>query len=285
VEAPTYGHLLPLLRFHGLKPLTVPQREDGLDLDALAHVMRRDRPALVFTMPSFQNPTGICTPQAHRERLLTLCERHRTPLIEDGYEEEMQYAGRVVLAVKSMDRSRVVVYLGTFSKALFAGARVGWVVADRPCIERLAALRRFADLGSSTLLQAALHRFCVSGAYDRHLSRMHRAFRRRMAAALAALRELVPSDLATWAEPRGGYLIWLRLGPAVASGAALEERLAARRVLVAHGRQFFAGRPSGAYLRLSIASLDEDEIREGIRRLARALTDARRPRRGKGGQR
>ncbi len=126
IEAPTYDYVLPLLRFYGLRPVEIPVRRDGMDLDALAAAIAADRPVLVYTMPTFQNPTGISTGQAHRERLLSLCEQHRIPILEDGFEEEMKYSGRIVLPVKSMDRHHLVIYCGTFSKVLFPGARVGW---------------------------------------------------------------------------------------------------------------------------------------------------------------
>lgn len=274
VEAPTYDCMLPLLAVHGLRPLEIPLREDGMDLDALERCLIRERPLLVYSMPSFQNPSGICTPQAHRERLLSLCETHRTLLLEDGYEEEMQYSGKVVLAVKSMDRQRVVVYCGTFSKVLFPGARVGWVVADPQCIERMAALRRVSEIAPSTIVQAALHELCVRGHYDRHLSRMHRTFRRRMHAAQAALREQLDPRLVEWSEPRGGYLIWLRLRGAEGVWQGLDELLAAHGVELAHGHSFFPAQTSEHYLRLSISALDEAQITEGIRRLGCALREA-----------
>lgn len=165
----------------------------------LLRLDEQSRTGLVYTMPSFQNPTGVCTSQAHRERLLVLCETHRVPILEDGFEEEMKYAGKVVLPLKSMDRHRIVVYCGTFSKVLFPGIRIGWVAADPECIERLVAIRRFGEVAPSAVLQAAMHEFCRDGSYDRHVARMHRVSRRRMQVALSALREHIRPG--TWCCP------------------------------------------------------------------------------------
>lgn len=274
VESPTYDSMLPLLRLHGLRPVEVPLRGDGLDLAALEQALRRQRPTLVYTMPSFQNPTGVCTSQAHREALLALCERRRVPILEDGFEEEMKYAGRVVLPLKSMDRHQLVIYCGTFSKVLFPGLRIGWVAADRRCIERLTAIRRFGEVAPGSLLQAAMQEFCADGSYDRHVARMHRVFRKRMQVALRALREHVDPAWAQWAEPRGGYLIWLRLKRWPARAGELDTVLAAHGVQAAPGRQFFCSQRRERYLRLSISALAEDEIVEGVVRLSRALRAA-----------
>ncbi|MFH1841623.1 MAG: PLP-dependent aminotransferase family protein [bacterium] len=272
-EAPTYDYMLPLLRFYGMKPLAIPLRDDGMDLDFLERTLRHHRPSAIYTMPSFQNPTGISTTQAHRERLLVLCEEHQTLLVEDGYDEEMQYSGKVVLAVKSMDWHGLVAYCGTFSKVLFPGARVGWIAADRDGIERLLAIRRFAEIAPSSLMQAAISRFCRAGYFDRHVSKMHRTYRSRMQVALQVLHEHIPPDLATWTEPRGGFLIWLRLQAETAPAQELPRLLAKNGVRVGQGRFFFSGPEPQTCLRLSIASLNEQEIDEGVRRLRRVLEE------------
>ena len=274
VESPTYQQIIPLLRLHGLRAVEVPVRDDGMDLSVLAAALRAERPALVYTMPNFQNPTGVTTDQAHRERLLSLCEAHRVPILEDGFEEEMKYFGRVVLPVKSMDRGGLVIYCGTLSKVLFPGVRVGWIAADRGCIERLKAVRLFSELSASAVTQAAIQEFFESGAYDRHISRMHRVYRRRMQTALRALRREVRPEWAEWREPNGGYLIWLKLAPVPGRTTGWEERLAAHGVKAAPGRPFFFSGSPSAYLRLSISTLDEEEIVEGVRRLAGALREA-----------
>jgi len=189
VEEPTYANFIPLLACHQVEPLGVPMTDDGLDLKAMERLLEHERPALLYTIPNFHNPTGITTSQTHREALLELCRRHRLPEVEDGFEDEMKYFGRVTLPIKSMDREQVVVYLGTFSKVLFPGVRVGWIIADAECIERLVAIRRFADLSSSAVLQAGLAEMLSEGHYEAHIRKMHRVFRRRMAATLQACRE------------------------------------------------------------------------------------------------
>ncbi len=277
VESPTYDYVLPLLRFYGLRPVEIPLRRDGMDLDALAAAIEKERPVLIYTMPTFQNPTGITTGQAHRERMLSLCEAHRIPILEDGFEEEMKYSGRVVLPIKSMDKRHLVIYCGTFSKILFPGARIGWLAAEQECIERLLAIHRFSELAPSMILQAAIHEFCRSGHYDRHIGRMHRAYRKRMQVAVRALHKHILPEWAEWLEPSGGFLLWLRLKPSPRAAPDWETLLAAHGVEAKTGAGFFCGEPPDTYLRLSISTLNEEEIAEGIRRLAAALRQAYAP--------
>jgi DNA-binding transcriptional MocR family regulator len=283
VEAPTYDTFLRLLRCHGYRVYPVPMTPKGMDLARLARVLRTTALAYIYTIPTFQNPSGVYAGQAHRERLLALAEQARVPVIEDGFDEEMKFFGNTVLPIKSMDRAGCVLYCGTFSKVLFPGCRIGWVVADPDCIARLGAIRRVQDLSSSSLLHAALWDFCERGYFDRHLALMHRTFKGRMRLALDALQRHIPPEHATWSEPPGGYLLWLQLPDGVGADA-VAARCLRQGVRVLSGRHFFPRAPRTAYLRLSISNTGAAEIEEGIRRLAAALretcADTRRTREG-----
>jgi DNA-binding transcriptional MocR family regulator len=275
VESPTYGLVIPLLRLFNLRPIEIPILPDGLDLDALEAALGRERPALVYTMPNFQNPTGITTSQAHRERLLALCEAHRVPLLEDGFEEEMKYFGKAVLPIKSMDTRGAIIYVGTFSKVIFPGLRVGWIAADRECIRRLAVLNRCGTLSGSTLDQAAVHRFCESGRYEAYLRKLHTVYRRRMQTLLRSLRARMPAGRVSWTEPAGGCTLWLSLsGAGAPAERAVLDRARAEGVAVTPGSFFFPNGTAGVSFRLSIARVKAHEIDEGCQRLARAIAGA-----------
>lgn len=276
VEVPTYGLIVPLLRLLGIRPIEIGMRGDGLDISRLESVLAAERPSLLYTMPTFQNPTGITTPPAHRERLLALCEAHSLPIVEDGFEEEMKYFGRAVLPIKSMDARGVVVYVGTFSKVIFPGLRVGWVAADRDVIVRLAALNRFCALSGSVLDQAIVHRFCEAGRYEAYLRRLHRVYRRRMEALLGGLARWMPRGRARWTEPSGGCTLWLTVeGGGHDDEHRLVDRAREEGVAVTPGSLFFpAPCPELLAVRLSIAKAKVHEIDEGCRRLGRAMASA-----------
>jgi len=269
VEVPTYARFLPLLALNGVEAVPVPMTSGGMDLDALARTLEAGAVRFVYTMPNFHNPTGITTSQAHRERLLSICQEHATPLLEDGFEEDMKYFGKLPLPLKSVDAAGVVIYLGTFSKALFSGLRIGWITADRELVDRLAAVKRFSDLGLSPLVQMAIERFCRQGLYDLHLKRIHRAYRRRLSVMLEELERRMPRAV-SWTRPAGGYTLWVTL-PRKIGAAALAAHLAGHGVAAVAGSEFFPGGHPSKHLRLCIARLDENEIRTGVGRLARAL--------------
>lgn len=273
VERPTYSAAIPLLALHGVEVVEVPMTTEGMDLDRLEDVLASQHPALVYTVPTFHNPTGITTAQAHRERLLALAERHGVPLLEDGFEEEMKYFGRLVLPIKSMDASGVVVYLGTFSKVLFPGLRVGWIAAPRECIARLVAINRFAALSSPPLGQAVLARLCRESRFEAHLRRVHTAYRKRMALMLRCLREHLDPQRIHWTQPGGGYTLWVTVRACPVEEPALLHHLRSSGVLTAPGSTFFASPAEGVHFRLSISNLDEPAIQEGIRRLASSLAE------------
>jgi DNA-binding transcriptional MocR family regulator len=271
IESPTYSLFLPLLRMKGFKPIEIPHGSEGMDLSVLKTALEREHPSLIYTMPNFQNPTGISASQANREGLLELSHRHRVPILEDGFEEEMKYFGRAIPPIKAMDRHGLVAYCGSFSKVLFAGIRVGWIVAPEECIEQLLALRHFSEIMPTMIPHAALYEFCERGCYDLHISRLHRVYRKRMQVALKALRQHVDPAWAQWEEPKGGYLIWLNLKTPGRKKPDWEAHFETEGVQVSPGNLYSPSQNHQAWIRLSISLLDEDQIENGILRLASAL--------------
>jgi DNA-binding transcriptional MocR family regulator len=183
----------------------------------------------------------------------------------------MSYFGSIILPLKSMDSRGSVLSLGTFSKVLFPGLRVGWIAADRGRIRRLCDIRGLSDDCGNTMIQAALNELCVSGSYQKHLELVNRIHTRRMRAALDALARHIPPEKATWTQPRGGYLIWLTLAPTGMSEAELHSRLRAHGVDAEAGSAFFTKAHPRLHLRLSISAHPQDVLEEGIRRLGKAL--------------
>lgn len=273
VEAPTYGMAHALLRLHGVRPVEVPLSSSGMDLQALEAVLTKARPRLVYTVPTFHNPTGLTAGQAHRERLLALCESARIPILEDGFEEEMKYFGREVQPIKAIDARGIVLYVGTFSKVVFPGLRVGWVAGPPEAIGRLTQLLGGTCLSGHTLGQIAAARFMRGAAYENHLRRVHREYRSRMRAMLRGLDAHLPDD-AAWTRPGGGYTLWLTLPDRGGDERKWVRRFQESGVRVAPGSRFFASPPDKRpAVRLSIACVSEQEIGEGCARLGRAFSN------------
>lgn len=270
-ETPTYKSALYLAKFLGLKVVGIPMTSDGMNLKILEPEIKKYCPKLIYTMPTFQNPTGISTSQTHREQLLSLCEQYGIPLVEDGFEEEMKYFGKAVLPVKSIDKNQMVIYMGTFSKVLFPGVRVGWIVAPPILIEKMGSIKYISELSGSPLIQAAVYQFCHQGFYELHKKRLHRVYRKRMQATLQACREFLSPALVHWSKPDGGYLLWFSLINSQETEDEFLDRLFKAGVNVTAGSQFFPETTKGIHFRLSIAHRNEEEIREGIRRIGKVI--------------
>jgi DNA-binding transcriptional MocR family regulator len=270
IEAPTYFDLLPLLKYYQADVIDVPMLNNGMDLSYLEQILKKKESAFIYTIPNFHNPTGITTSQEHREGLLSLAERYQVPIIEDGFEEEMKYFGKVVLPIKSMDKSQIVIYLGTFSKALFPGIRIGWLVGNKNLIQKLTSIKKYSDLGISPLIQAAINNFCQSGFYDLHIRRIQRTYRKRMLTAFKLLKEELPEKI-TYTKPDGGYTIWFTLYDCKYNEESINKIFIEHGIMISPGSLFFYNSTNSRHFRISIAALDENEITEGIKRLGKAI--------------
>lgn len=274
-ECPSYASVLSLIKYLDLKVIGIPMANDGMDLEILERQLQAYRPRVIYTIPTFQNPTGMSSSQTHRERLLALCEKYRVPLVEDGFEEEMKYFGKAVLPIKSMDKQQLVIYLGTFSKVLFPGIRVGWIVAPSQLISILGKMKQVSELSGSPLTQAAVYQFCNQGFYELHKKRLHRVYRKRMQQLLQACREFLPANQIQYTKPDGGYLIWFTLLHPGINEDELISQLWDAGVAVSPGSRFFPDKPEQVHFRLSIAHRNEEEIREGIRKIGAMVKDLR----------
>ncbi|HEY3066480.1 MAG TPA: PLP-dependent aminotransferase family protein [Methylomirabilota bacterium] len=279
IEQPTYPRAMQVFRSFGAQLAPVPWEATGLRMEVLERVLERQAPKLLYCQPSCHNPTGLTmSPEAAR-RLLQTAARHHVPIVEDGFDGGLQYGPRPVAPLKARDRDGLVIYIGTFSKILFPGLRLGWLVAPAALTERLQAAKQLADLHTSALIQAAVHRFCERRLLDRHIARAAAEYGRRRGLLLAALRRRMPADV-TWTEPQGGFSMLLTLPPELGA-ATLLPRAIERGVAFTPGDVFFGDGGGGERtLRLSFSAVAGGRIDEGVRRLAEIIKDERRrPRR------
>jgi len=217
-------------------------------------------------MPTFHNPTGVTWDRAEREACLAATAAHGCPVLEDDFEQDLRFAGTPPPTLRALCPDGRVVSVGTLSKGLFPGARLGWVAGSPEVVDRLAALKRFSDLSSSLLLQAVIHDFVARGAFDQHLATVRTSLLRKHTAVQAALHEHL-DGFATWTRPEGGYALWVTFPPQVDSrtlAAAAQEA----GVLVTPGFLFDPEGIPGSSVRLTVSCVQEKEIPKGIQLLA-----------------
>jgi GntR family transcriptional regulator/MocR family aminotransferase len=272
-ESPTYYYALPLFHLYQSQVIPISMDEDGLNIKQLEQALKREHPSFIYTVPNFQNPTGITMSQEKRESMLALAEKHKIPIIEDAFEEEMKYFGKVPLSIKSMDKNQVVIYVSSFSKVLFPGIRIGWIAANKTFIDKVTAIKNVIDLKSNSVIQAALYEFCKQGYYDLHIRRMHHVYKKRMEILLYTLKKEITFKQVSWNEPIGGYLIWLKISGLNMTEDQMHTILLKHRVLTSPGSLYFSKKPESHFMRLSISELNEADIIEGIKRLKSVFSE------------
>lgn len=264
VEEPTYLAALQCLQLAGARVVPVAADEHGVDPDALADVVERERPELLYLVPTFANPTGRTLDVGRRRAIAALAERHGLWVVEDDPYSELRYRGEPVPALASF--SDRVVHTGSFSKIGAPGLRLGWLRAPESIMRTLVVVKQAADLHTSAVDQAAAAAYLKAHDLDAHVARLCETYRQRRDAMIEALPATVP-DGTTWTDPDGGMFVWLTLPGEVDTGE-LVHRALARDVAFVPGAPFYATAPDCSTMRLSFTTNTPGEIAEGMRRLA-----------------
>jgi DNA-binding transcriptional MocR family regulator len=270
VEEPTYLAALQCFQLAGARIVTVPTDDEGIDPAALADVLRSTRPALLYLVPTFANPTGRTLSVQRRRQVAALAAEHGTWVVEDDPYGELRYRGETVPALAAQPGAEDrVLHLGSFSKIAAPGLRLGWVRSPAGLRSALTVAKQAADLHTSTIDQAAAAAYLADTDLDAHVRGLRCAYAARRDAMMAAMPQTAPAG-STWTDPDGGMFTWLRL-PGPIDTATLLPAALARDVAFVPGAPFYAARPDPATLRLSFTTHTPAEITEGMHRLAATL--------------
>ena len=266
LEDPTYLAALQIFRTYEGTFITVPSDADGVLLDKLDASLAREKPALVYLVPTFQNPTGITLSLKRRQDLAEIVARHCVVTIEDDPYGRLRYRGESLPAIKSFDQNGEIVYLGSFSKLISPGLRVGFAIAAPSILQKMVIGKQSADVHTSNLSQIMIYEFCRRGLLEPHLEESQAKYARKLAIMTEQL-SLFPKNI-KWTSPEGGLFIWGELPEAMDATklftAALEEKVA-----FVPGTSFFAGGGHKNTIRLNFSNASEEMIREGMQRLAK----------------
>jgi 2-aminoadipate transaminase len=265
-ENPTYMAALQAFQSYEVRFAAVPTDEDGLIPEALPELIEREHPKFLYTIPNFQNPTGVTLSAERRRALYTIAARYGLVILEDDPYGALRYAGLSIPSVKSLDTEGIVVYLSTVSKTIAPGLRIGWAVASEEIRHKLTIAKQAADLHTSSLDQRIVHRYLTDFDSDSHVERIRHSYGERFAIMDAALTETMPPGF-TWTHPQGGMFLWVTCPEGVNTHELMLEAFA-RKVLFVPGRDFFPDASGQRFMRLNFSNASPEQIRIGIGRLA-----------------
>jgi len=266
VEAPTYDRTILLFKRFGATVEALPLAPDGLDVDALERLCRSGRtPRVVYVIPNFQNPAGVTTSRAKRERLVALAAEHGFLLIEDDPYREVRFAGTDEPTMLSMDRGEHVLYATSMTKTVAPGVRVGALVLPQKMWPAIRQLANDTFIAPGHLAQVTVAEYCAAGAYEPGLERVRARLRERRDAMVAALDRTLGKRV-TYITPEGGYFLWIRLAGVDADKLAADAERAG--VGVVKGSSFYPDGRGRDELRLAFSAVTPEEITEGVERLA-----------------
>lgn len=270
VENPTYLAMLSSWRQQSPRFVPIPSDHDGMCVDLLPPLLKK-RPKLIYLVPNFQNPQGTTLAWPRRTQLLEhLATIAPAPaLVEDDPYGELRYDGQALPSLQELDADSRVVRLGSFSKVLAPGLRVGWAIAPAAVIDKLVQAKQAADLHTSTFCQHVILELIRAGVLDAQIPRIREAYRLRRDAMLEALDEFFPADI-RWTRPEGGMFLLATLPESVRSSVLLKHALQ-RKVAFVPGDDFYVDFTGCNTLRLNFTNSAPEKIREGIRRLAPLL--------------
>ena len=265
VEAPTYDRPLKILARLGAESVPVAMDEEGLDPDSLARELEAGETSFLYTIPTFQNPSGRTLSTERRRRVVELAREHELPVLEDDPYGRVRYEGDALPSLHELEGGTLVTYASSFSKTVAPGVRVGWFVAPAELAARIEARAVATYISPPFLTQATVFELIERRSFEPNLERIRRLLKTRRDAMRAALeREL--DGAATWSEPAGGYFLWVDLPT---DAAALLQRAEEAGVTFVKGSDFFPAARGGAEsMRLAFSYASPSEIDEGVSVLA-----------------
>lgn len=276
VELPSYIGGLQAFAAYRAKIIGVPQDDEGLKTDLLEATLNKltqknKKPKFVYVVPDFQNPSGITMSLERRKRLLELAYLYGIPIVEDSPYRDLRYAGQPVPPVYSLDTQNQVIVLGTFSKLLCPGLRLAWIMAPERWMDRMIVAKQGMDLCGPSYVQLIGAEYLKRGLLPKQIERLRKLYGRKLKVMLRALRKYMPEGV-EWSKPVGGLFLWVKL-PEKISTANLFPKAIENKVAYVIGSAFHCNGKGENTMRLNFSYSTEEQINEGIKRLARVVAE------------
>jgi 2-aminoadipate transaminase len=275
-EAPTYPGAVPVFCSYQAETIQIECDAEGMRIEELEATLERldgegRRPKFVYSVPNFQNPAGVTMSLTRRQRLVELARRREMLVVEDNPYGLLRFGGEPLPPLYQLDGGDFVIYVGTFSKILSPGIRLGWMVAPPPVMEKVVLGKQASDLCSSTLTQFFVREYFADGRWREYIASLVEIYRARRDAMVEALRTHFPPE-ATWTEPEGGLFVWATLPDYIDTEDLLAKALR-EDVAFVPGRAAYVDGRGHSSMRLNFSNADGDEIREGIRRIGKVIAE------------
>jgi GntR family transcriptional regulator of abcA and norABC len=266
-ETPSYLNSVHVFQSAGMNLLGIPLDKEGMKYDSIGRLKRQHKAALLYTIPTFHNPTGTLMSARRRIDLLKVCQKESIPIIEDDVYGDLWFESPPPKPMKANDTQGNVLYIGSVSKTLSPGLRIGWIVGPEPVIERLADIKMQTDYGSSSLSQYAVDKWLRSGLYDDFLEEIKVELKFRRDFTIHILKKYF-TEIATWSVPKGGFYIWLRLQSGVSTRKLFD--LALREGILLNPGSVYENNDY-QHLRISYSFASLDQLEKGLIYLAQLI--------------
>ncbi len=272
VEAPSFVGTLNSLRSYKANLLGVPMDDDGMNMDILEKTLKNNKVKLIYTIPTFQNPSGITMSLEKRKKLLELAKKYDVIILEDNPYGDLRFDGENVPTVKSLDTEGRVIYVGTFSKILSPGMRIGYVVCDSNFADRIEVVKQVNDVHTPLLTQMMASEFMKKYNIDKYIEKSKELYGRKCKFMLQCMDKYFPKTV-TYTRPQGGLFIWCTAPEGTDTGEILKKSIE-RKVAFVTGSSFSTDieKPSNQF-RLNYSTMPDEKIEKGIKTLGELLTE------------
>ncbi len=273
-EAPSFIGSLNTFRSYRAKLVGIPMEEDGIDTEKLEEALdTQPNVKYLYTIPNFQNPSGITMSLEKRKKVYELCRAHGVVILEDNPYGDLRVSGEDVPSIKSLDREGVVVYAGTFSKVISPGMRVGYAIGPKEVIQKMVVCKQGEDVHSNMWAQIVCHRFMTEYDYEAHLERLRGIYRRKSQLLLSAMERYLKPLGITWHSFEGGLFAWCTLPDGV-DMLDFVKKAAENKVCVVPGTAFLTdeSEPCQSF-RINFSTPTDEQLTEGIRLLAKTYEE------------
>ncbi len=274
-EAPTYVGMLSSLNANRIRSVSVGLDDRGMKTDELEERLKTMKsmgikPKFIYTIPTFQNPAGYTMTLDRRKHLLELAEQYNVPVIEDNPYGDLRYSGTKLPTLKSLDTNNMVTYLGTFSKIMAPGLRTGFTVSQPEVLDEFNKLKQSLDLATDSLSQYIAYEYIRKGIIYKQIPKTIELYRRKRDIMLEALDDEMTD--ATWSRPDGGMFLWVKLSKNM-DALKMLKRAINNKVAYVTGSAFYHNNPEMNTMRLNFTYSSDDDLKEGVRRLAKTVKD------------